>query len=97
MLGFDRPTAAEFSFYMAIPVMFGASALKMVKMFMEGVVMNAAAWIVLLVGTLVSFGVSVIVIRYLMAYIRKHDFQVFGKYRIVLGVLILVLAFFKLI
>lgn len=97
LLGFDRPTAAEFSFYMAIPVMFGASALKMVKMFMEGVVMNAAAWIVLLVGTVVSFVVSVIVIRYLMSYIRKHDFQVFGKYRIVLGVLILVLAFFKLI
>lgn len=97
LIGFDRPTAAEFSFYMAIPVMFGASALKLVKMFMEGVVMNAAAWAVLLTGTLVSFAVSVVVIRYLMAYIRRHDFQIFGKYRIVLGALILILAFCKLI
>lgn len=97
LIGFDRPTAAEFSFYMAIPVMFGASALKLVKMFMEGVVMNATAWAVLLTGTLVSFAVSVVVIRYLMSYIRRHDFQIFGKYRIVLGALILILAFCKLI
>lgn len=97
LLGFDRPTAAEFSFYMAIPVMFGASALKIVKMLMKGVVMNGTAWAVLLVGMIVSFAVSVVVIKYLMSYIRRHDFQIFGKYRIVLGVLILVLAFFKLI
>lgn len=97
LLGFDRPTAAEFSFYMAIPVMFGASALKIVKMLLKGVVMNGTAWAVLLVGMIVSFAVSVVVIKYLMSYIRRHDFQIFGKYRIVLGVLILVLAFFKLI
>ena len=97
ILGFDRPTAAEFSFYMAIPVMFGASLLKIVKFIVKGVTVSASSVIVLLVGTVVSFAVSVVVIRYLMEYIRKHDFQVFGFYRIVLGILILVLTFAKLI
>lgn len=97
LLKFDRPTAAEFSFYMAIPVMFGASLLKIVKMFAKGVVMSGAAWLVLLVGMLVSFVVSVAVIKYLMAYIRKHDFTVFGKYRIALGILVLILAIFKVL
>ena len=97
LLGFDRPTAAEFSFFMAIPVMFGASLLKIVKMFLKGVALNMTASIVLLVGTLVSFLVSVLVIKYLMSYIRKHDFQAFGKYRIVLGVVILVLTFAKVL
>lgn len=97
ILGFDRPTAAEFSFYMAIPVMFGASLLKIVKFIVKGVTVSASSVVVLLVGTVVSFAVSVVVIRYLMEYIRKHDFQVFGFYRIVLGILILVLTFAKLI
>lgn len=97
ILGFDRPIAAEFSFYMAIPVMFGASLLKIVKFIVKGVTVSASSVIVLLVGTVVSFAVSVVVIRYLMEYIRKHDFQVFGFYRIVLGILILVLTFAKLI
>ena len=97
ILGFDRPTAAGFWFYMAIPVMFGASLLKIVKFIVKGVTVCASSVIVLLVGTVVSFAVSVVVIRYLMEYIRKHDFQVFGYYRIVLGILILVLTFAKLI
>lgn len=97
ILGFDRSTAAEFSFYMAIPVMFGASLLKIVKFIVKGVPMTMSGAVVLLVGTVVAFVVSVIVIRYLMEYIRKHDFQVFGVYRIVLGILILILAFTKLI
>lgn len=92
LLGFDRPTAAEFSFYMAIPVMFGASLLKIVKFIAEGTAVSALGVIVLLVGTGVSFAVSWIVIRSLMSYIRKHDFTVFGKYRIVLGAIVLVLA-----
>ena len=82
---------------MAIPVMFGASLLKIVKFIFKGVTVSASSVIVLLVGTVVSFAVSVVVIRYLMEYIRKHDFQVFGFYRIVLGILILVLTFAKLI
>lgn len=97
LLGFDRPTAAEFSFFMAIPVMFGASLLKIIKMFLKGVALNMTGTIVLLVGTLVSFLVSVLVIKYLMSYIRKHDFQAFGKYRIVLGVVILALTFAKVL
>lgn len=97
ILGFDRPTAAEFSFYMAIPVMFGASLLKIVKFVLEGVTMSMGGFVVLMVGTLVSFGVSVVVIRYLMSYIRKHDFQVFGIYRIILGLIVLVCAITDLI
>ena len=87
MIGFDRPTAAEFSFYMSIPVMFGASLLKIIK---AKVAFNAASIVVLLIGMIVSFVVSVIAIKYLMNYIRKHDFKVFGYYRIVLGVIVLI-------
>lgn len=97
ILGFDRSTAAEFSFYMAIPVMFGASLLKIVKFLVKGVTFTFSSALVLLVGTITAFVVSVIVIRYLMEYIRKHDFQAFGYYRIVLGILVLVLGFLKLI
>lgn len=87
MIGFDRPTAAEFSFYMSIPVMFGASLLKIIK---AKVAFNAASIVVLLIGMIVSFVVSVIAIKYLMNYIRKHDFKVFGYYRIVLGAIVLI-------
>lgn len=86
LLGTSRTVAAEFSFFLAVPVMAGASLLKIIKM---NVVMNALAWSVLLVGTLVSFVVSVLAIRFLMDYIRKHNFKAFGIYRIVLGILVL--------
>ncbi|MCH4207750.1 MAG: undecaprenyl-diphosphate phosphatase [Solobacterium sp.] len=89
LLGFSRGTATEFSFFMAIPVMFGASLLKIVKMKMS---IGFSGLIVLLVGMLVAFVVSVVVIRSFMKYIRKHDFKIFGLYRIVFGILILVLA-----
>lgn len=94
MLGFDRPTAAEFSFYMSIPVMFGASLLKIIK---AKVAFNAASIAVLLVGMIVSFVVSVIAIKYLMNYIRKHDFKIFGYYRIVLGVIVLIFGLIGLL
>lgn len=86
-LGCDRPVAAEFSFFMAIPVMLGASGLKMLK---YGLNYTLSQVVVMIVGMAVAFVVSLVVIRFLMDYIRKHDFKVFGWYRIVLGVLVLI-------
>ncbi len=89
LIGVSRTVAAEFTFYLAIPVMFGASLLKLVKF---GVDFTGSELAVLLTGCIVSFAVSIFVIKFLMDYIKKHDFKVFGWYRIVLG--ILVLAYF---
>lgn len=86
LLGVSRGAAAEFTFYLAIPVMFGASLLKIVK---SGFHFGVMGGVTLFVGMLVAFFVSLFVIRYLMNYIRKHDFKAFGYYRIVLGVLVL--------
>ena len=91
LIGTSRYVAAEFSFFMSIPVMFGASALKLVKF---GFSYTGAEIVYLLVGMLVAFGVSILVISFLMNYIKKHDFKVFGYYRIVLGLIILATAFF---
>ncbi len=90
LIGTDRTTAAEFTFYLAIPVMLGASLLKMVKFILGGGVLGSAEIIYLLVGMAVAFIVSIIVIKFLMAYIKKHDFKVFGIYRIILGIAVLV-------
>ena len=89
ILGVSRGVAAEFTFYLAIPVMFGASALKLVKSVMDGLSYGPMEITILLVGMFVAFGVSLFVIKFLMGYIRKHDFKCFGYYRIVLGVLVL--------
>ncbi len=89
-LGCSRFVAAEFSFFMAIPVMFGASLLKLVRM----PSMTGPEWIILLVGMLVAYVVSVFVIKFLMDYIKKHDFKVFGYYRIGLGILVLIVFLF---
>lgn len=86
-LGCERSVAAEFSFFMAIPVMLGASGLKMLK---YGLAYTSAQVAVMLVGMIVAFVVSLVVIRFLMSYIRKHDFKIFGWYRIVLGILVLI-------
>ena len=91
LIGLSRPNSAEFTFYLAIPTMLGASLLKLVKF---GLAFTSTEIIILLVGMLVSFVVSMFVIKFLMNYIKKHDFKVFGYYRIILG--ILVLAFFAL-
>ncbi len=93
LLGTSRTIAAEFSFFLAVPVMAGASLLKLIKMFLSGVVMTSSAWFILAVGTIVSFIVSVIAIKFFMDYIRKHDFKVFGYYRIILGIVIIVVMF----
>ena len=86
LIGLSRPNAAEFTFYLAIPTMAGASLLKLLKF---GLAFTGTELAVLLVGMIVSFVVSVVVIKFLMNYIKKHNFKVFGYYRIVLGILVL--------
>lgn len=97
LLGLARPAAAEFSFFMSIPAMFGASAIKLLKFFTDGGGFQANELAVLTVGTLVSFIVSVIAIKFLMSYIRKHDFKVFGYYRIILGTIVIIYFLIKLL
>lgn len=94
IIGVSRGVAAEFTFYLAIPVMFGASLLKIVKSVMHGLQYSPMAVTTLLVGMLVAFIVSLFVIKFFMGYIRKHDFKCFGYYRIALG--ILVIAYFAI-
>ena len=96
LLGVGRGAGAEFSFFMAIPTMLGASAIKLLKFFLEtGFSMASSELAVLIVGMVVSFVVSLLVIKGLMEYVRKHSFSAFGVYRIILG--ILVLGYFLLI
>ena len=87
LIGVSRTVAAEFTFFLAIPVMFGASLLKIMKF---GLAFTGMELSILIVGMIVAFLVSILVIRFLMGYIKKHDFKVFGWYRIVLGILVLV-------
>lgn len=87
LIGVSRTVAAEFTFFLAIPVMFGASLLKIVKF---GFAFTGMELAILLTGMIVAFVVSVAVIKFLMGYIKKHDFKVFGWYRIILGVLVLI-------
>lgn len=94
LLGCSRTVASEFTFYLAIPVMFGASALRIVKYFAAGNVPTTAEWATLGVGCLVAFVVSLVAIKFLMGFVKKHDFKPFGWYRIVLGVI--VIAYFAL-
>ena len=89
LLGVSRPAAAEFSFFLAIPTMLGASALKLVKYLFEGVIPTGTEIAVLIVGCVVSFIVSMLVIRALMEYVRKRSFSAFGVYRIVLGIVVI--------
>lgn len=90
MLGVSRTVAAEFTFYLAVPVMCGASLLKIVKFMMMGLSFEPIEVVILLVGCLVAFFVSILVIKFLMGYIKKHDFIPFGIYRIVLGAVLLI-------
>ena len=86
MIGVSRSLAAEYTFFLAIPVMFGASLVKLVKFGFDFTVMQA---VLLILGMAVSFAVSIVAIKFLMSYIRKNDFKVFGYYRIVLGIVVL--------
>lgn len=94
ILGLDRSIAAEFTFFLAIPVMFGASLLKLLKYFLKvGIVFKVSEVLLLVVGCVVAFIVSILVIKFLINYIRKHNFKVFGYYRIVLGIIVLIYFF----
>ena len=86
LVGTSRTVAAEFTFFLAIPVMFGASLLKLVKF---GFAFTGTEIAILITGVVVAFVVSILAIKFLMGYIKKHDFKAFGWYRIVLGVLVL--------
>ena len=92
IIGVSRTAAAEFTFFLAVPVMLGLSAIKLLKF---GLIFTSAELITLLLGMAVAFLVSLLVIKFLMGYIRKHDFKVFGWYRIVLG--IVVILYFALV
>ncbi len=94
MIGVSRVVAAEYTFYLAIPAMLGASVLKIAK---YGLGSSSMELLILGVGTLVAFLVSMFIIKFLMNYIKKHDFKVFGWYRIALGILVLILAFCNVI
>ena len=94
IIGVSREVAAEFTFFLAIPAMFGASLLKLVK---YGFAFTAGEFGLLLLGCLVSFGLSIVAIKFLMGYIKKNDFKIFGYYRIVLGALIILVSLVQLI
>ncbi len=87
LIGVSRVAAAEFTFFLAVPVMIGMSFLKLIKI---GFAFTAGEYVILAVGTITAFVVSVVVIKFLMSYIKKKDFKLFGWYRIVLGALVLV-------
>ena len=89
MLGVSRTVATEFTFFLAIPAMFGASALKLVKFFVDKQTMTGYEVGIILTGMIVAFFVSIVVIRFFMTYIKKNDFKIFGWYRIILGFVVL--------
>ena len=89
IVGTSRSVAADFTFFLGIPTMFGYSGLKAVKYFIDGNTLTGGQVAILLVASVTAFVVSLFVIRFLMNYIKKHDFTVFGKYRIVLGIIVL--------
>lgn len=91
LIGVSREVAAEFTFFLAIPVMFGASVLKLAKF---GLMFTGFEMVILLVGSIVAFFISILAIKFLVGYIKKNDFKAFGWYRIILGVILLVYYFF---
>ena len=90
LLGVGRSAGSEFSFFMAIPTMLGASAIKLLKFLLSGAAFGFGEFVLLIVGTVVSFVVSMLAIKALMNYVRKHTFSAFGVYRIILGAVVLV-------
>ena len=89
LIGIDRPAGSEFTFFLAIPVMLGASALKMLMFFIDGNTLGGAETGYLLIGMAVAFGVSMLAIKFLMNFVKKHSFTAFGWYRIALGALVI--------
>jgi len=92
LIGVSRVAAAEFTFFLAVPVMFGLSAIKILKF---GISFTSTELLILVIGMVVAFAVSVLVIKFLMGYIKKHDFKAFGWYRIVLGIAVLLVFAFR--
>ena len=94
LAGADRPVATEFSFFLAIPIMLGASALRIVKYFASGDLLTGEEWLFLLVGGITAFLVSLVTVRFLSDFVKRHSFRVFGIYRILLGIILLILMNF---
>ncbi|MBQ4110420.1 MAG: undecaprenyl-diphosphate phosphatase [Clostridia bacterium] len=94
ILGCSRETASEFSFFLAIPVMFGVSFLKLVT---NDYIMSSAEWGLLITGMITAYIVSMLAVKFLMNYVKKHDFKAFGYYRIILGAIVILSALFKFI
>ncbi|MFW6678470.1 undecaprenyl-diphosphate phosphatase [Lacrimispora sp. AGF001] len=92
LIGVSRTAAAEFTFFMAVPVMFGLSAIKILKF---GLTFSGEELFILVTGMVVAFAVSILVIKFLMSYIKKHDFKAFGWYRIIMGMVVLLYFFLK--
>ncbi|WP_165390467.1 undecaprenyl-diphosphate phosphatase [Streptococcus parasuis] len=97
ILGTSRSVAADFTFFLGIPTMFGYSGLKAVKYFLDGNSLSLEQVVILLVASVTAYLVSVVVIRMLTDFVKKHDFTVFGYYRIVLGAILLIYSFYKII
>ncbi|KHD44394.1 undecaprenyl-diphosphate phosphatase [Streptococcus hongkongensis] len=97
ILGTSRTVATEFTFFLGIPVMFGASLLKVLKFFLKGNVLGFGSLLILIVASLTAFLVSLVAIKFLTDYVKKHDFTLFGKYRIGLGILLVIYFVFTLI
>ncbi len=95
IIGCARSVGTEFSFFLAVPVMLGASGLKLVKFVLSGATVTSIEWAVLISGFIVTFIVSILAIKFLMTYIRKHDFKAFGVYRIILGIIVILSVVFK--
>ena len=93
LIGISRKVAAEFTFFLAVPVMAGASLYKLLKFILKGAIITSSEWIVLVVGLLTAFIVSIWAIKFLMNYIKKNDFKAFGVYRVILGALVLIAMF----
>ncbi len=90
LLGTSRTVAAEFSFFLSIPAMLGASLIKLLKFFIDGFKFTSDELIILVLGSIVAFVVSILAIKFLVSYIKKHDFKAFGVYRIILGVFVII-------
>ena len=97
LTGVSRSAASEFSFFMAIPIMAGASGLKVLKFILDGFTVTPAELLLLAVGIIVSFEVSMIAINFLMNFVKKHDFKPFGIYRIALGIVLIIYFIIKLL
>lgn len=95
IIGCARSVGTEFSFFLAVPVMLGASGLKLLKFVLSGATVTSIEWAVLISGFIVTFIVSILAIKFLMTYIRKHDFKAFGVYRIILGIIVILSVVFK--